>query len=126
MHSAGGRASCHPDQKSNNCESSFESAVRETRQGLSAQTRTSYRYTSQTQEDKKGFHSLAGEENFLMLTILRVSLKYVACLLGVSVFVFFFLVSSFFVKLVFCCAAIDNYYLCFGAVPKVTKIFFFF
>lgn len=60
MHSAGGRARCYPDQKSNNCEASFESAVRETRQGLSAQTRTSYRYTSQMQEDKKGFHNLVG------------------------------------------------------------------
>lgn len=61
-----------------------------------------------------------------MLTILRVSLEYVACLLGVfGFFFFFFLVSSFFVKLVFCCTAIDNYYLCFGAVPKVTTIFFF-
>lgn len=57
-----------------------------------------------------------------MLTILRVFLDYVACLLVV----FFFLVSSFFVKLVFYCVAIDNYYLCFGTVPKVTKIFFFF
>lgn len=56
-----------------------------------------------------------------MLTILRVFLEYVACLLVV----FFFLVSSFFVKLVFYCVAIDNYYLCFGTVPKVTKIFFF-
>lgn len=55
-----------------------------------------------------------------MLTILRVFLDYVACLLVV----FFFLVSSFFVKLVFYCVAIDNYYLCFGTVPKVTKIFF--
>lgn len=79
MHSAGGRASCYPDQKSNNCESAFESAVRETRQGLSAQTRMSYRYTSQTQEDKRGFHHLAGQENPVMLTILRASLEYVAC-----------------------------------------------
>lgn len=78
MHSAGGRASCSPDQKSNNCESSFESPVRETRRGLSAQTRTSYRYTSQMQEDKKGFQNLEGEENLLMLTILRAFLKYIA------------------------------------------------
>lgn len=78
MHSAGGRASCSPDQKSNNCESSFETPVRETRRGLSAQTRTSYRYTSQMQEDKKGFQNLEGEENLLMLTILRAFLKYIA------------------------------------------------
>lgn len=89
MHSAGGRASCFPDQKSNNCESSFESPVRETRRGLSAQTRTSYRYTSQMQEDKKGFQNHV-EENLLMLTILRASLKYVAPFFSFFLFPFFF------------------------------------
>lgn len=50
--SAGGGASCCPDQKSNNSVASFESAVRETRPGLSAETRASYRYTCPGQEDR--------------------------------------------------------------------------
>ena len=68
------------------------------------------------QEDKKGFQNLVGEEN-LMLTILRAALKYVALF-------FFFLFPFFLVKLVFYCVAIVNYYLCFGTIPKVAKIFF--
>lgn len=100
-----------PDQKSNNCESSFETPVKGDKRGLSAQTRTSYRYTSQMQEDKRGFQNLEGEENLLMLTILRAFLKYIA------------LFFPFFVKLVFYCVVIGNYYLCFGTVPKVAKIF---
>lgn len=51
-----------------------------------------------------------------MLTTQRASRE--TCL--VSVWVWFF----FPVKLVFYYAAIDNYYLCFGVVPKVAKIFF--
>lgn len=50
-----------------------------------------------------------------MLTTQRASRE--TCL--VSVWVWFF----FPVKLVFYYAAIDNYYLCFGVVPKVAKIF---
>lgn len=44
---------------------------------------------------------------------LRASLEYVAC------FCF-----CFSIKLVFYYVAIDNYYLCFGTVPKVAKNFF--
>lgn len=73
------------------------------------------------QEDKRGFHNLAGEENLPMLTILRASLEYVACCCPLSLS----LPPPFFlVKLVFYCVVIDNYYLCFGAVPKVAKNFF--
>lgn len=51
-----------------------------------------------------------------MLMTLGASLKYVAC--------FFFSFFFWGVKLAFYCVAIGNYYLCFGAVPKVAKNFF--
>lgn len=58
-----------------------------------------------------------------MLTILRASLEYEACCFFLS----FSLPAPplfFLVKLVFYCVVIDNYYLCFAAVPKVATNFF--
>lgn len=76
---------------------------------------------------QKGVSCSCRGRDFLTLTVLTVSREYVARW-RLFCFVLFLLVSLFlfflFVKLVFYCAAIDNYYLCFGAVPKVAKIFF--
>lgn len=72
---------------------------------------------------QKGVSCSCRGRDFLTLAVLTVSLEYVARW-RLFCFVLFLLVSFFlFVKLVFYCVTIDNYYLCFGAVPKVAKIF---
>lgn len=99
---------CHPDQKSNDCEAAFQSAVRETRRRLSARQEQVIDIHHKL-EHKAGLHNLSVKEPNTDSSQ------------GIAGMFLFSLYIIFSIKLVSYCAAIDNYYICFTAVPKVAK-----
>lgn len=97
---------CHPDQKSNDCEAAFQSAVGETGTvHLHGQERVTDIHHKP--EHKAGFQNLSGKE------------PNAAGFKGISGWFLFSFYIFFSIKLVSYCTAIGNYYLCFAAVPKV-------